>query len=137
VNPDAPQNPPAPSVSPAIPGQPATASAPIGPAGQGKPPEGGWVTMLPILLMLPLMYFLFIRPQQKQQKKRKAELEALKKNDQVLTIGGIYGTILAVSDDQVTLKIDEAKDVRIRIARGSVQGVVKTKASASEGSEAS
>ena len=100
----------------------------VGAPGKPADPMGGWAGLLPLLFMLPLMYFLFIRPQQKQQKERKALLEALKKNDQVLTIGGIYGTVMAMTDDQVTLRVDEAKDIRIRIARGSIQGVVKAKA---------
>ena len=101
---------------------------PAAPVGTPPRPDVGFGNFFLLLAMLPLMYFLLIRPQQKQAKERKAVLEALKKNDQVLTIGGVYGTVMAVADDQVTLRIDESKDVRIRIARGSIQGVVKAKA---------
>ena len=83
---------------------------PAAPVGTPPRPDVGFGNFFLLLAMLPLMYFLLIRPQQKQAKERKAVLEALKKND------------------QVTLRIDESKDVRIRIARGSIQGVVKAKA---------
>ena len=125
--PDAPQNPAPQAVTPPATAQTAQPSAPIGPAGSGKVDPMGGMNILFLLLMIPLFWFLLIRPQQKQQKERKALLEALKKNDQVLTIGGVYGTVMAINDDQVTLRIDENKDVRIRIARGSIQGVVKSK----------
>ena len=78
-----------------------------------------------ILIMFAVLYFIMIRPQRKQEKERKAMLSALKKNDQVLTIGGVYGTVAAVGEDQVTLKVDEGKDVRIRVSRGAIQAVLK------------
>ena len=127
MNPDAPQPvAPPPAVAPAPAAQTTQPSAPVG-TGAPSSPFGSLGSILPFVLMIPLFWFLLIRPQQKQQKERRALLEALKKNDQVLTIGGVYGTVMAVSDDQVTLKIDDTKDVRIRIARGSIQGVVKSK----------
>ena len=79
--------------------------------------------VIPMLLMGAVMYFLMIRPERKQQKARKALLDALKKNDQVITIGGIHGTVASVADDIVTLKVDE--DVRIKVARGAIQTVLK------------
>ena len=102
------------------------------PASAPASPLGGLSGILPFVLMIPLFWFLLIRPQQKQAKERKVLLDSLKKNDQILTIGGVYGTVTAIGDDQVTLRIDDAKDVRIRIARGSIQGVVKSKAAGEE-----
>ena len=99
------------------------------PAQPNVPPPGGdmWSTLVMVLPMLAIFYFLMIRPQKKQEKARRALLDALQKNDQVLTVGGIYGTVAAVNGDEITLKIDENKDVRIRISRGAVQTVVKSK----------
>ena len=112
---------------------PETTAPPVGtPQTAAQPPAGGAPAspnplpglLLPLLLMGVIMYFLMIRPERKQQKERKARLAALKKNDQVLTIGGIYGTIAALADDVVTLKVDEGKDLRIKVARGAIQTVL-------------
>jgi preprotein translocase subunit YajC len=75
-------------------------------------------SFLPIIVLFAIFYFLLIRPQQKQQKKRKEMLAALKKGDKVVTIGGIYGTIKELRDNDLTLRIGDNMD--IRMARYSV-----------------
>ena len=75
----------------------------------------------PIALMLLIFYFLLYRPQKKAQKEREAMLGSLKVGSRVITIGGIYGTIVSLTDDIVILKV--AEKVEIEIARGSVNGV--------------
>ncbi|HHV43704.1 MAG TPA: preprotein translocase subunit YajC [Firmicutes bacterium] len=72
--------------------------------------------------MLGLFYLMLIRPQQKQQKQRQEMLGNLKKGDRVITIGGIYGEIVKISDDDVTLKI--ADNVNIRVTKGGVGRVL-------------
>jgi len=56
--------------------------------------------------MVAVFYFFFIRPQQRKQKDTKKFIEAIKKGDQIVTLGGIHGKIVAVDDDTVTLDID-------------------------------
>ncbi len=86
--------------------------------------SGGLVAMLmPFLLVGVLFYFMLIRPQQKQQKQRKAMLDALKKGDRVVTMGGIYGELVALKEDYVTLKI--ADKVEVKLSRGGIGNVVK------------
>jgi len=75
----------------------------------------------PIALMLLIFYFLLYRPQKKAQKEREEMLNSLKVGSRVITIGGIYGTIISLTDDIIILKI--ADNVEIEIARGSVNGV--------------
>ena len=77
---------------------------------------------MPIAIMLLIFYFLLYRPQKKAQKEREEMLDALKVGSRVITIGGIYGTIVSISDEIIKLKI--AENVEIEIARGSVNGVV-------------
>jgi preprotein translocase subunit YajC len=67
-----------------------------------------------------IMYFLMIRPQQKQMKEQRALLSALKKGDDVVTQGGLFGKVHAVTDKVVTLEI--ANGVRVRVLKSSVQG---------------
>ncbi len=79
----------------------------------------------PIALMLLIFYFLLYRPQKKAREERDAMLSSLKVGSRVITIGGIYGTIVGLTDDIVTLKI--AENVEIEMARGSINGVAEVK----------
>ena len=72
----------------------------------------------PIVVMIAIFYFLLYRPQKKQQNRRRAMLDNLKKGDQVITIGGIYGTIVELGDTSLKLKI--ADGVVIEVVRSSV-----------------
>ncbi len=76
----------------------------------------------PIVVMIAIFYFLLYRPQKKQQNRRRAMLDNLKKGDQVITIGGIYGTIVELGDTSLKLKI--ADGVFIEVVRSSVNANV-------------
>ena len=78
--------------------------------------------LVPMLLMFGIIYFLIIRPQQKQQKQHKAMVQALKKGDKVITNSGIFGTITGMTDATVTLEI--AKNVHVRMLRGQLAGLL-------------
>lgn len=88
------------------------------------PAQGGIFGILfPLILMGVLFYFMLLRPQQKQQKERKAMLDALKKGDRVLTVGGIYGELIALKEDYVTLKA--ADKVELKVSRTGISHVVE------------
>jgi preprotein translocase subunit YajC len=72
----------------------------------------------PIGLMVLIFYFLLYRPQKKEQNRRKEMLDNLKKGDKIITAGGIYGTITALNEKAVTLRI--AEKVEIDLARTSI-----------------
>ena len=78
--------------------------------------------ILPLVLMFVVFYFLLIRPQKKKDKKVKEMLAALKNGDRVCTIGGIYGTIVALKDDTVTLAVGSAKNQMV-MARWAIRSV--------------
>ncbi|MFD1887599.1 preprotein translocase subunit YajC [Paenibacillus wenxiniae] len=65
------------------------------------------MTILPFVLMFVVFYFLLIRPQQKKQKQRNQMLNALGKGDKVVTIGGLHGTIVEMTDDIVVLRVND------------------------------
>ena len=75
----------------------------------------------PIALMLLIFYFLLYRPQKKARQERDAMLSSLKVGSRVITIGGIYGTIVGLTNEIVRLKV--AENVTIEVARGSINGV--------------
>lgn len=64
-------------------------------------------SLLPFLLIIVIFYFFLIRPQNKKQKETQKMLDALKKGDKVITIGGIHGTVSSVKDNTVVVKVDE------------------------------
>ncbi|MBQ3442401.1 MAG: preprotein translocase subunit YajC [Selenomonadaceae bacterium] len=84
-----------------------------------------FANFMPIILMVLIFYFLLYRPQKKAREAHDAMLSSLKVGSRVITIGGIYGTIVSLSDDIVRLKI--ADNVEIEVARGSINGVAEEK----------
>ena len=86
------------------------------------PPGGGLTAALPLVLIVVVFYFLLVRPQQQRAREHKKLVEGLKKNDQVVTAGGIHGRIVDVADDTVTMEI--APNVIIRHDRTRVETVV-------------
>ncbi|WP_337176056.1 preprotein translocase subunit YajC [Paludisphaera sp.] len=86
-------------------------------------------TTLLFLLPIPLLfYFMIYLPQKDQEKKRRAMLAALKKNDRVVTAGGAFGVVVSIDEgaDAVVLRIDDEKGVRMKFARSSITRVVGT-----------
>jgi preprotein translocase subunit YajC len=94
-----------------------------GPQGISKLFEGPWVLMFLVTMML---YFMVLRPQRKDQTTRVAMLSSLKKNDTVLTSAGIFGKVVQANEgsDEITIRIDENANTRMRILRSSVVQVV-------------
>ena len=79
-------------------------------------------TFFPLIIMFVLMYFLMIRPEKKRKKKEKEMLDALKRGDRICTIGGIYGTIMDIKDDTVTLAVGR-DNLSMVVARWSIRSV--------------
>lgn len=71
-------------------------------------------------LMLVLFYFLIFRGPRKKQQQHKQMVQSLQKNDKVRTIGGIIGTVVDVKDDEITLKVDESNNTKIKIASSAI-----------------
>ena len=97
----------------------------IAPAfAQAAPAPGGFsgMSMLFPILLIGVMYFLMIRPQMKRAKEHKGMLEKLSRGDEVLTNGGIAGTVSDIGDSFVTVEI--ADNVRIRVQKGAIANVL-------------
>ena len=96
------------------------------PAADAAAATVSWMDMIPTLLMMVAMiaifYFMLIRPQRKKDKAVKDMLAALKVGDRICTIGGLYGTIAALKDDTVTLTLGSLKNT-IVIARWAIRSV--------------
>ena len=93
---------------------------------QEASPQGSIFSLVvPMLLIFVVLYFMMIRPQRKQAKEREAMISNIKKNDHILTNGGIYAIVDKVKEKEIIVKIDEKSDVRVRLSRTAVAGVVK------------
>jgi len=95
-------------------------------AAQEQGPGNPFVMLWPLLAIGLLFWFLLIRPQQQEKKQRAGMLSELKKSDRVVTAGGIYGVVTNVhrEADEVTIKVDEAANVKLRVTVGSIARIL-------------
>ena len=104
--------------------------APAAPPANGADPANqppGLMAFLPAIVgAMILYYFLIIRPERRKQTVHRSQIDALKKNDRVVTIGGIYGVVMNVQRDadEVTLKVDEATNTKIRVTHASIARIL-------------
>lgn len=80
------------------------------------------ISLLPLILIFVVFYFLLIRPQQKRMKEHREMLGALRRGDRVVTGGGIIGQIVKVADDEATVEIGEG--MRVKVVRSTIQSVL-------------
>ena len=85
-------------------------------------PGGMMSTLLFPIILIAVMYFLMIRPQMKRQKEHRAMLEKLGKGDEVITSGGLAGTIVSLNDTFITVEV--AQDVQLRVQKGAISSVL-------------
>ncbi len=92
--------------------------------------DGNLMSFLPIILMFVVLYFLMIRPQMKRQKEQKSMMDALAKNDEVVTSGGVLGKVVKVADAYVTLEISTGTEVVVQksaitmlLPKGSIKAI--------------
>lgn len=102
--------------------------------------NGGSLTgsLVMIGLMIVIFYFFLIRPQKKQEKETKRMIDALKKGDKIVTIGGIYGTVFSVKDSTVVVKVDDSTKIeftKTAISRVVTEAPAETPAKAEEPAE--
>ena len=92
---------------------------------QNPQQAGMLVSFMPVIFIFAIFYFLLIRPQQKKQKDHDKMIQELKKNDEVVTNGGIHGTIVNVKDATFMVKIDD--NVKIEINKSTIAYVKKSR----------
>lgn len=93
-------------------------NAPAAKSPLSKPFGSG--SLIWLAVMFVLFYFILFRGPHKKQQQQKQLVQSLKKNDRVRTIGGILGTIVDIKDDEITLKVDEANNTKIKIASSAI-----------------
>jgi preprotein translocase subunit YajC len=99
-----------------------SAMAQTAPAAAGGDLQSNLMSMLPMLLMFAVLYFVMIRPQMKKQKEHRAMIDALAKGDEVATTGGLLGKVTKLGDNNLTLEV--ANGVEVQLQRGAVTQVL-------------
>ncbi|HDN86647.1 MAG: preprotein translocase subunit YajC [Candidatus Omnitrophota bacterium] len=89
----------------------------------GQTQGAGLIQLLPLIFLFVVFYFLLIRPQRKKQIEHQKMIESLKKNDEVVTVGGIHGTIINVKEKTFVIRVDD--NVKIEIDKSSIAYVKK------------
>jgi preprotein translocase subunit YajC len=102
-------------------------------AQAGAPPGFDLISLLPLVLIFVVFYFLLIRPQQKKMKVHREMIGAIKRGDKVLTSGGIIGNVVKVEESEDVLLVEIAKDIRVRIARSTISDVLNKPQAAAKG----
>ena len=93
--------------------------------GQAQPGQTNlFASLLPLLLIVVVMYFLMIRPQQRKQKAHQALVSSLKNGDEVVTAGGMYGTVAGIDDKRNTVYLKVSGDVKVKVERFAIARVL-------------
>jgi preprotein translocase subunit YajC len=95
----------------------------MGQAPQGREVPNPLISFMPLILMFLIFYFLLIRPQQNKQKEHEKMVSQLKKNDEIITTGGIHATIVNVKDNTYIVRVDD--NVKIEISKSAVATLKK------------
>ena len=98
------------------------------PLTQGTPPKkNSNMTFILLGLMFVVFYFMIFRGPKKKQQKQQKMIQSLQKNARVQTVGGILGTVLEVGDNEITLKVDETSNTKIKVLPSAISRVIENK----------
>jgi len=98
----------------------ATVAAEPNAVGTTAPKPNPIMQFLPFVLIFVVMYILFFRAPKKKKEEHRQMVQSLQKNDKVQTIGGIIGIVVDVKDDEVTLKVDESNNTKIKVTPSAI-----------------
>ena len=90
--------------------------------------EGGsaFLSFLPLILIVVVMYLLILRPQAKKQKDRQKMLDTVKKGDEVVTVGGVHGKVVGLKNDDKVLVVKVDDNVKLDIDRSAISGITRS-----------
>jgi len=91
-------------------------------AASGGSSAPGWVSLMPLVAMGVIFWFLIIRPQMRQQKQHREKIAAIKKGDQVLTGGGLVGKVTRVDDDYADIEISNG--VKVKALKSTIADII-------------
>lgn len=83
-----------------------------------------WGLIFPMLLIMVVLWYFTSRSQRQERDKHQKMLNSLKRNDRVMTIGGVFGSVVEVREHEVVLKVDESNNTKMRFARNAIKEVL-------------
>jgi preprotein translocase subunit YajC len=115
----------------------AEAAEPPAPLPQAAPAGNFWIQIAPFVAIGLLFYFMLIRPQGREQARRREMLKAVKRTDRVLTNSGIFGVVTNIDPEagEITIKVDEATNTKLRMTLSSVAQVLSNEPSGTSDSK--
>ena len=103
------------------------ALAPQGQPGQAPPPA--WTSLVPLVLLVVVFYFILIRPQQKKAREQAEMLKSVRPGDRVMTSGGILGVVVSVKEKSISLR---SADAKMEVAKSSISEILERSGESSE-----
>lgn len=94
------------------------------PPGQQNPPNFLLNPLTGLMLAVVVFYFVLFRGQGKKRKQTAKMLQNIKKNDRVLTIGGIVGRVMSTKEDEIVVKVDESSNIKMTFVRKAIQKII-------------
>lgn len=85
--------------------------------------SSGWTTLIPMVLVFAVIYFLLIRPQEKRRRQQEDLIQGVKKGEEIVTNGGIFGIVSKINDSNDTVELEVAKDIYIKILKNSIMNI--------------
>jgi preprotein translocase subunit YajC len=97
-------------------------------AGGQSSGQGGnaFLSFLPLLLIIVVMYLLILRPQARKQKERQRMLDAVKKGDEVVTVGGVHGKVVGTKNDDKILIVKVDDSVKLDVDRSAISSIIRS-----------
>jgi preprotein translocase subunit YajC len=89
--------------------------------------QNQWSQLIFIVLIFIVLYFVMFRGPRKKQQQQEQMIKSLRKNDRVQTVGGILGTVLETSDNEIILKVDESNNTKIKVLPSAISRVIEQK----------
>ena len=103
-----------------------TVLAAAAPAGPQQAPGGLLGSMLvPMMIIFFIIWVLMIKPQRKKEQERREMLDSVEKGDKIVTIGGVHGVLTSVRENEVVVRVDDDKGVKLKMNRSAVSRVVR------------
>ena len=89
-----------------------------------SPIESGWTSLVPMVLIFVVFYFLLIRPQEKKRRQQAQLVSEVKKGEEILTNTGLFGKVVEINDSDNTIMVQVAKDVEIKMLKNSIANII-------------
>ncbi len=97
--------------------------------------ESGWTSIVPMILIFVVFYFLLIRPQEKKRRSQETLVSGVKKGEEVVTNSGMFGTITKINDSDNTVLVELAKGVEVKMFKSSIMDIISRRDKGNIGTE--